>query len=1295
MASGRGSSFDLQRSDIAPGSADFYWVNQQNQAEIVDEYVRASVDTVWHHDLTKLTPGDVIFHNYEGEVIGYSLVESLAETYTVRDEEYYRVSVELYQLPDPIPVDKELKRELGREDRRTEQYYPVDKNYDLTQTYLSELSGAAVDFLLSQFRARPLPAVDVDGQTNQFLTWSVEKYHQETDWEGILTKFDRTASLVEALVDACLDADTLGSLELKIICDATNVKLNPETLRSNIRDSALPEATKERLDDVVPEEFGIVGGQAFGVDVTDDGEVALLNAFETLRDDTASEGELLDAVDAIAAADTEGVQAGKMTPVLSLLNPTLFPINNGRTRTVMTEYFGFDITSSLSNYRREIPRYMAVRDQFGFKQHFRNLDWYCHWLLEVDESGLRDRLDQGDIGDRTVWQINIGEPDTADVDDLWPIWRADELCSLARVSDGDSQVSHSPPNENDERATGDATEAFRVFSEEIEPGQLLIAKDGFDVLGIGVTLPGGYHHCNEYLATETGVDHPYVWPVAWVVTLGEELRDSQQWDLSSGLTPDATLAETRAFEELRGALTRADSAVTSDLAELERVIDDPPSTNLPDPCSREPAIGPAGQYETVSETMDDIFERVQADSTIENWLAGEITGTVLEDWSAHLSPIAVQTTVTPTAAVRLEQIRSLFATTEDRLASQASQLGSGTLDQLSEAETLFMAFLRDLQRQHGIRENVNQVKLKTILHDEYTVESPDDDPPTPKPESVDHPVLTHLDTDTDATVYKFTAPPDFWLTAIEYRGLLVEDSHAAKRERVAPGDMAILHSQQQPTNGALNDQPGVVFGVGIFGETSLKDQEWLPEEQRADKKFSHVIGFDRLFITSDIDAIDFATGNREKSHSTLNDEVTALTRNGLSIDRVQELCREASDIEFPTQNTFVTFRSDDDSRDLDRPRAIISALAPNLTELPPINHEKSFSGTLPADELLDGLHFPGDLGETIIEQIEAALLAGDNIILTGPPGTGKTEIVERVATYLADSYPHLYTGSELTTATADWSTFDTVGGYMPTETSSDNADGDLAFTPGIILNRLKDTQTGVQSNEPVIIDELNRADIDKAFGQLFTLLSGQSVQLPFTRNNREIELLTTDHLDGLPAEHQYVVPDSWRIFATMNTYDKTSLYEMSYAFMRRFAFIRVPAPEFSTKDDDTARHELTSEMDAYIDAWDGLEPSDEERDAIGQVWKQTNQAVEDRSIGPAIVRDMLAYVTNRHTSAVDDLSERVTEAVISYIFPQLEGVPERKQIITHIATVDATDSDALRTAASDMLQVTIDTETES
>jgi len=47
----------------------------------------------------------------------------------------------------------------------------------------------------------------------------------------------------------------------------------------------------------------------------------------------------------------------------------------------------------------------------------------------------------------------------------------------------------------------------------------------------------------------------------------------------------------------------------------------------------------------------------------------------------------------------------------------------------------------------------------------------------------------------------------------------------------------------------------------------------------------------------------------------------------------------------------------------------------------------------------------------------------------------------------------------------------------------------------------------------LVIDELNRADIDKAFGQLFTVLSGQSVQLPYTKdNNEEVEITSANDL---------------------------------------------------------------------------------------------------------------------------------------------------------------------------------------
>ena len=559
---------------------------------------------------------------------------------------------------------------------------------------------------------------------------------------------------------------------------------------------------------------------------------------------------------------------------------------------------------------------------------------------------------------------------------------------------------------------------------------------------------------------------------------------------------------------------------------------------------------------------------------------------------------------------------------------------------------------------------------------------------TQRSDDVTHPLISHIET-SGTDVYKFTAPPDYWLTAYEYAAISFSESDSSHWEALEPGDVVVFHSRSLPDWDALDEQPNCILGAGIIRQkATISDHEpWGYGEHpnsSNDETFPYVISFKNLYVTGDIGSIDLSRSILTKDTEEVNEDLRRLTANSMSFTEANKICSEITSTGFPVDEVIERIGGPETDK---QALELIRALAPRLQKTPPVAINKRLDRDIAAERILDGLYFPDDIGKTIVEQIEAALSAGDHVILTGPPGTGKTEIADRVAAYLADAYPYLYSGAELTTATADWSTFDTVGGYMPTESNSGNTGTDLAFTPGIVLNRLKDTQTGDQSNELIIIDELNRADIDKAFGQLFTLLSGQSVQLPFTKNNREIELLTTEHLNGLPAENQYVVPESWRIFATMNTYDKTSLYEMSYAFMRRFAFIRVPAPEFKPDNDEEALDEIRTEMDAYIAVWDEISPSDQERDAIGLVWKHTNHAVDERSIGPAIVRDMLGYVTNRRTGPDEDISGRITEAVISYIFPQLEGVPERKQIIRQIATVDAVDTSRLTTAARDMLQI--------
>ena len=156
------------------------------------------------------------------------------------------------------------------------------------------------------------------------------------------------------------------------------------------------------------------------------------------------------------------------------------------------------------------------------------------------------------------------------------------------------------------------------------------------------------------------------------------------------------------------------------------------------------------------------------------------------------------------------------------------------------------------------------------------------------------------------------------------------------------------------------------------------------------------------------------------------------------------------------------------------------------------------------------------------------------------------------------------------------------------------------------------------------------------------------------------------------------MPTSWRLIATMNSYDKTSLYEMSYAFMRRFAFVRVPVPEI----DSTTPGETVAE---YASVWDTA-ASDEEMRAVERVWTATNDA--GRKIGPALVKDMLEMVT-RMDSAEADLTERTSRAVVAYILPQLEGIPEREEVVERIIDTNDVSRLDLELAAGEMLNVSL------
>ncbi|MCA0404836.1 MAG: AAA family ATPase [Proteobacteria bacterium] len=270
---------------------------------------------------------------------------------------------------------------------------------------------------------------------------------------------------------------------------------------------------------------------------------------------------------------------------------------------------------------------------------------------------------------------------------------------------------------------------------------------------------------------------------------------------------------------------------------------------------------------------------------------------------------------------------------------------------------------------------------------------------------------------------------------------------------------------------------------------------------------------------------------------------------------------------------------------------------------------------------------------SVYRQINAALKSGkQHIMFYGPPGTGKTTIARWVAASLPGGDYDLLTGS------ADWSSQDVIGGYQPV------GDGEVDFIPGILLRRF---------NCPFIFDEMNRCDIDKVIGPLFTVLSGQQTTLPYRldiKNKNSPQYTILPYPKANAEEHEFAPGIAWRLLATINSIDKASLYQMSFALSRRFGWVFIDVPR-----------DLRGFLVEYLRRKDPafVEPEVGDQCPLQLVWEAINKV---RVFGPAPFIDTINAIRVLAPKApffgvvAPEMKEAAIDAINLAVLPMLDGI---------------------------------------
>ena len=225
------------------------------------------------------------------------------------------------------------------------------------------------------------------------------------------------------------------------------------------------------------------------------------------------------------------------------------------------------------------------------------------------------------------------------------------------------------------------------------------------------------------------------------------------------------------------------------------------------------------------------------------------------------------------------------------------------------------------------------------------------------------------------------------------------------------------------------------------------------------------------------------------------------------------------------------------------------------------------------DQFLSEVYMDKASYDTLVGLIEKK----KNVILQGAPGVGKTYAAKRLAYSIIGSKDQ--DRIMMVQFHQSYSYEDFIEGFRPT--SSGNG---FEIKKGTFYHFCRRAAEDIENPYFFIIDEINRGNLSRIFGELFMLIEND-------KRGNSLQLLYSDE--------KFFVPSNVYILGMMNTADR-SLAMLDYALRRRFSFFDMK-PAFESEQFREYRLALNSEkFNRLIDRVEKLNDAIAEDDSLGE-----------------------------------------------------------------------------------------------